>query len=33
MTDGDPYPQGQDIDGIATRIQNDADNKKYVFLL
>ena len=33
MTDGDPYPQGQDIDGIATRIQNDADNKKYVFFI
>lgn len=33
MTDGNPYPQGQDIDGIATRIQNDADNKKYVFFI
>lgn len=33
MTDGDPYPAGQDIDGIAAKIQNDADNKKYVFFI
>ncbi len=33
MTDGDPYPAGQDIDGIAARIQADADNKKYVFFI
>lgn len=33
MTDGDPYPAGQDIDGIATKIQADADNKKYVFFI
>lgn len=33
MTDGDPYPTGQDIDGIATKVQDDADNKKYVFFI
>lgn len=33
MTDGDPYPAGQDIDGIAAKIQEDADNKKYVFFI
>jgi uncharacterized protein YegL len=33
MTDGDPYPAGQDVDGMARTIQNDADNKKYVFFM
>ena len=33
MTDGDPYPTGQDIDGIAAKVQDDADNKKYVFFI
>lgn len=33
MTDGDPYPAGQDIDGLAEKIQNDADKKKYVFFI
>ena len=33
MTDGDPYPANQDIDGIAQKIQEDADAKKYVFFM
>ena len=33
MTDGDPYPANQDIDGIAQKIQEDADVKKYVFFM
>ena len=33
MTDGDPYPAGQDIDGLGAKIQSDADNKKYVFFI
>ena len=33
MTDGDPYPDGQDLDGIAIKIQNDADLKRYVFFM
>lgn len=33
MTDGDPYPTGQDIDGIAAKVQDDADKKKYVFFI
>lgn len=40
MTDGDPYPikdyNGnviQDIDAIASKVQQDADNKKYVFFM
>lgn len=31
MTDGDPYPAGQDVDGIAAKIKVDAADKKYVF--
>lgn len=33
MTDGDPYPADQDIDGVAQKIQEDADSKKYVFFM
>jgi len=33
MTDGDPYPEGQDLDSIASKIQDDADHKKYVFFM
>ena len=33
MTDGDPYPANQDIDGIAQKIQEDADARKYVFFM
>ena len=33
MTDGDPYPANQDIDGIAQKILEDADAKKYVFFM
>ena len=33
MTDGAPYPANQDIDGIAQKIQEDADAKKYVFFM
>ena len=33
LTDGDPYPANQDIDGIAQKIQEDADAKKYVFFM
>lgn len=34
MTDGDPYPEeGQDIDGLAARLQDDAAQKKYVFFI
>ena len=33
MTDGDPYPANQDIDGIAEKIQEYADAKKYVFFM
>ena len=33
MTDGDPYPANQDIDGITQKIQEDADAKKYVFFM
>lgn len=33
MTDGDPYPAGQDVDGLAAKIQDDADHKKYVFFI
>lgn len=33
MTDGDPYPVGQDVDGIANRIKSDANDKKYVFFI
>ena len=33
MIDGDPYPANQDIDGIAQKIQEDADAKKYVFFM
>ena len=33
MTDGDPYPAGQDVDGIAAKIKTDAAAKKYVFFI
>lgn len=33
MTDGDPYPAGQDVDGIAAKIKVDAADKKYVFFI
>lgn len=33
MTDGDPYPAGQDVDGIAAKIKADAADKKYVFFI
>ena len=33
MTDGDPYPIGQDVDGIAARIKSDVTEKKYVFFI
>ena len=33
MTDGDPSPANQDIDGIAQKIPEDADAKKYVFFM
>lgn len=33
MTDGDPYPDNQDIDGIADQIKDDTDSKKYVFFI
>lgn len=33
MTDGDPYPAGQDVDGIAAVIKEDVLNKKYVFYI
>lgn len=33
MTDGDPYPIGQDVDSIATKIHIDAAAKKYVFFI
>lgn len=32
MTDGDPYPAGQDLDGLSAEIQADAASKKYVFI-
>ena len=33
MTDGDPYPANQDIDGIAQKMQEDSDAKKYGFFM
>ena len=33
MTDGDPYPSGQDINGIAAKIKLDSADKKYVFFI
>lgn len=33
MTDGDPYPAGQDVDGIAATIKTDTTNKKYIFFI
>ena len=33
MTDGDPYPAGQDVDGIAAKYKSDAADKKYVFFI
>lgn len=33
MTDGDPYPAGQDVAGIAAKIKADAADKKYVFFI
>jgi uncharacterized protein YegL len=33
MTDGDPYPTGQDVDGIAMKIKADSTGKKYVFFI
>lgn len=33
ITDGDPYPNGQDIGGIASKIKIDVNNKKYLFVI
>lgn len=33
MTDGDPYPAGQDVAGIASQVKNDAKDNKYVFFV
>ena len=33
MTDGDPYPPGQDIDGLAAQIKTDTEANKYVFFI
>lgn len=30
MTDGDPYPEGQDIDGLSLEIEKDFQDKRYV---
>ena len=32
MTDGDPYPPGQDIDGLSAQIHTDISDLKYVLL-
>lgn len=32
MTDGDPYPANQDLDGLSADIQADSASKKYVFM-
>lgn len=33
MTDGNPYPIDQDVDGIAAQIKSDVLEKKYVFFI
>lgn len=33
MTDGEPYPPGQDIDGLADQIKVDTEDNKYVFFI
>ncbi len=33
ITDGDPYPCGQDIASIASKIKSDVDNKHYIFVI
>lgn len=32
MTDGDPYPPGQDVDGLSAQIHTDVQNKRYVLM-
>lgn len=33
MTDGEPFPQNQDIDGIANAIKSDTASKRYSFVI
>jgi len=33
ITDGDPYPSNQDIEGLSIKIKNDVDKHKYIFTI
>ena len=33
MTDGEPYPAGQDVEGLSQKIHADVENKKYVYYM